>query len=358
LSRVFNFVRRLRLAHARYGRPYPALLAEFMELRGHQGYTPKEIFQCDLLNRQPMEEKRQTTLSKNTMVSLQQQLNPQAASLLVEDKSLFYPYCRDRGLPIPRLLALWGPEGGGTADGVPLRNDSDWTAFFSSLDQDEVVIKPSLGVYGRGVRFLRRNGDNWRDHDGRRLAAGDIVRELRQDTAFDRFVVQERVMPHAGFVELSGTDYLQTLRVITGIRGDADVRVLCAEQKIICGRAAISNFAWGTLGNAVSNVELKTGTLSDVIMARADGVGMDPIDRHPVTGRAFAGFVLPFWQESCALCKRAALEFLPLRTVGWDVAVTAHGPVLIEGNAWWDPHIHARSMGAFLGYAGSMLGKA
>jgi hypothetical protein len=51
----------------------------------------------------------------------------------------------------------------------------------------------------------------------------------------------------------------------------------------------------------------------------------------------FRGFAIPLWAEACALVERAALAFLPLRTIGWDVAVTPRGALLIEGNVTWDP---------------------
>jgi len=32
-----------------------------------------------------------------------------------------------------------------------------------------------------------------------------------------------------------------------------------------------------------------------------------------------------------------AVKFWPLRTIGWDVALTPNGPRIVEGNVWWDP---------------------
>jgi len=69
----------------------------------------------------------------------------------------------------------------------------------------------------------------------------------------------------------------------------------------------------------------------------APGGGFLPVDRHPETGVTFSGFQLPFWAEVCALARRAARAFLPIRTIGWDFAMTAGGPCLIEGNFWADP---------------------
>jgi hypothetical protein len=51
-------------------------------------------------------------------------------------------------------------------------------------------------------------------------------------------------------------------------------------------------------------------------------------------------FKLPHWQEARKLAERAARLFLPLRTIGWDVALTEEGPLLLEGNAEWDPFNH------------------
>ena len=38
-----------------------------------------------------------------------------------------------------------------------------------------------------------------------------------------------------------------------------------------------------------------------------------------------------------ALAKALAVAFMPMRAIGWDIAVTPEGPVCVEGNARWDP---------------------
>jgi hypothetical protein len=44
------------------------------------------------------------------------------------------------------------------------------------------------------------------------------------------------------------------------------------------------------------------------------------------------------WNAVVELGKKAALAFLPSKCLGWDIAVTPAGPVLIEANRYWDPH--------------------
>jgi len=48
-------------------------------------------------------------------------------------------------------------------------------------------------------------------------------------------------------------------------------------------------------------------------------------------------FTLPCWFETSVLVKQPALKFLPLRAIGWDVAITPDGPCILEANSYWDP---------------------
>ena len=52
---------------------------------------------------------------------------------------------------------------------------------------------------------------------------------------------------------------------------------------------------------------------------------------HPDTGFRFAGFEVPYFPEVLAAAKNAAAH-VPHELIGWDIAVTEAGPVIIEGN--------------------------
>ena len=54
---------------------------------------------------------------------------------------------------------------------------------------------------------------------------------------------------------------------------------------------------------------------------------------HPVTKVAFDGFEIPFRSEVLDIVDRG-MDLCPeAGYVGWNVAITQHGPVLIEGNS-------------------------
>ena len=54
---------------------------------------------------------------------------------------------------------------------------------------------------------------------------------------------------------------------------------------------------------------------------------------HPDTGVRFEGHAVPFYEEAVALCRRAHLALVPdLFLIGWDVAITPRGPLILEPN--------------------------
>jgi hypothetical protein len=74
-----------------------------------------------------------------------------------------------------------------------------------------------------------------------------------------------------------------------------------------------------------------------------------PMEAHPDTGRRVAGEMLPSWPEARDLALEAHRRFPTLGSVGWDVALTPDGPVLVEGNPVWCVTLvqmtHARPLG-------------
>jgi len=65
-------------------------------------------------------------------------------------------------------------------------------------------------------------------------------------------------------------------------------------------------------------------------------------DRHPVTGVAITGRIVPEWGVLAALAERAHRVTRDRVLVGWDIAVTPSGPMLLEGNSYPDMHYPQR----------------
>ncbi|MBS5507777.1 MAG: hypothetical protein KHX31_03990 [Akkermansia sp.] len=62
--------------------------------------------------------------------------------------------------------------------------------------------------------------------------------------------------------------------------------------------------------------------------------------QHPDTGIPFSGFQIPFFEESRQLALSAHQLFPGIHSIGWDIAVTPEGPVIIEANRDWGTLLH------------------
>lgn len=107
---------------------------------------------------------------------------------------------------------------------------------------------------------------------------------------------------------------------------------------------------WGTALSVATQPHLDNFSQNGLTLAlspqgRVQGVARyrDPHrpaeSHHPLTGVAFEGFQVPFFQEALRLCQEAALRLPAVSTISWDVAILPNGPCLIEGNHNWNAHI-------------------
>jgi len=53
---------------------------------------------------------------------------------------------------------------------------------------------------------------------------------------------------------------------------------------------------------------------------------------HPVTKTKIVGFKIPYFKEALDIVLEASTIIKEVRLVGWDIAITDNGPIMIEGN--------------------------
>lgn len=82
-------------------------------------------------------------------------------------------------------------------------------------------------------------------------------------------------------------------------------------------------------GGSFAGVDEKTGI---IVTTAIDGKN-NRFECHPNTGVKILGFQIPFWKEVLELTERALRHVDGIDFVGWDVAITESGPVIVEGNS-------------------------
>jgi hypothetical protein len=323
-----------------HGAPPARTIARALALRAAGGFAVRESMSQGLLDPAlPIGRALRVRISRRRSMRAQDRVNPAAARRLLDDKVAFARLAQEHGLPAPRTIAvLGGPEGDRGPDGLPL-GERGWSALIADDPAQGIVVKPAGGGHGHGVRVLRREGGGFRE-DGAVLSPDALRASLARE---GRHVVQERLVDHPDLQAINRSDALQTVRVVTMRSGDDTPFVVAANVKLAARDAVIDNFDGGRRGGFIAFADPRTGTISELLVPRPGGVGAVPVERHPVTGRGVIGRVLPVWPEVVSVAVRAAAAVAPLRTAGWDIAMTADGAVLIEGNARWETPPHPSS---------------
>lgn len=84
----------------------------------------------------------------------------------------------------------------------------------------------------------------------------------------------------------------------------------------------------GGAGGIMVGVDQMTGLVNTNGLDEVGGV----YETHPGSGTRFKGYQLPEWDALLALCRKAAEEVPAIKYIGWDLAHTPAGWVLVEGN--------------------------
>lgn len=235
----------------------------------------------------------------------------------LDHKARFHAACTRLGLPVAPVLARVerGRVAWVTAEGLPRR---------------DLMLKPCGSSSGMGIeRWVRAaDRDAWDMGRHRLDERGLLERALALALASgDGYLICPRLVnePDTARFTLGG---LATFRVVTARRAGEDPRAMVMALRMPTGHAAVDNFHAGGIAAAV---DLETGR-----MGPAQGMEVsEPFLRHPDTGARIDGHVLPRWREVHELAVAAHGRFPDFSTVGWDVALTTDGPILMEANTFW-----------------------
>lgn len=337
LPQLAELGRATRAAMREYGEGPAAVLRRMRRLRA-RGFTYTEAVDEGLLDPAMPDGVRGRYLSRHVREIRQNVLNPLSLEDFTEEKLTFARYAESLGIPVPRTYGTAGRAGGWNRVAGRMVTGPDGFARMVAEDlADEFVIKPVLGYLGLGLRVLRRDGAVLVDQDGRRIDAAALHAELDADPAFDLFLIQERLHNHPDVDALHASPMLQTSRVTSLVTAGGQVRMLFVSLKVGTGTGGADNYRVGETGNGVAYVDLDTGLLGPALVPRPGRLGPIPaseLDGHPIEGRP-----MPLLAECLDLVTRHAHAFLPMRTLGWDIALTARGPVVVEVNNFWaSPH--------------------
>ncbi|WP_051907963.1 sugar-transfer associated ATP-grasp domain-containing protein [Flavimarina sp. Hel_I_48] len=201
-----------------------------------------------------------------------------------------------------------------------LETTADLIQFFRKVMQesqkDSLFLKDH-GAHGGADCFLLKLGD---------LEAK--LEEIEPILLNGSFIHQETVLQHAELNKIYGHS-LNTMRFETYIDRDNKKHIRTCYIRFGANGSVIDNSSAGGIGVPVN---IETGQLYEKGFKRASGLNMANIYlEHPNSEHPFEGFIIPHFEAAKQLVFDC-MKFVPDRYIGWDVAIAANGPVLIEGN--------------------------
>ena len=325
-------------AIAAAGRPLPLQAIDMLRLGWGEGIDPI-VYQTLELYRPERRHWADHALSRfeigNGLLRRLHKLQPKphGARVNLGDKLAFHACCRSHGLPTPRILihASAGVLG--------------WleAADEAALDRD-LFIKPRQWRGARSSLWLQRVAPlTWRTKQGAIWGRDALFDHLRRASLKRDMLLQEMLTNHPAIADLAEQSLI-ALRVITSTDESGAPLTTHAMLRVISKleprwhskreHAAIIDLASGRLGRMCNDKDLWPGCWSD---------------RHPVTGAQVVGRLLPDWPRIRALAEQAQRVFADRMLVGWDIALTPAGPVILEGNSYPDVHflqrVHAQPIG-------------
>jgi hypothetical protein len=344
ISRITNtfsrYARAARFFALEPGRTWLGSWAAILWFRIRHGMSPFYLALFTIDGKWPQNPSEYVQHQIDKVESFMHRMNPVAAYAAVDDKVEFYLRCRRRTLPTPRILTAVPPPGSistRTGAEIPLsRTAEEFRANLTESGIEEFFCKPLDGINGKGGFGFTVRGFSGSKNSGASPAEQLFERVCEAASRYGSMIVQERVALHPHMRSISPSGALSTVRVVTSLEHGNEVRLVASILKICVGTNETDNFARGLKGNLIANIDPATGRLSAAIgSVNPDFPLLRSLQNHPDNNAKIAGFQLPDWDQLLSLVKVAHREFSEFWTLGWDIALTDKGPILIEANPVW-----------------------
>jgi len=260
--------------------------------RYHVGYLDYVIFGFADIGH----DKRKTYMVMDDNLHYAQKYNAPEAAAIFNDKSRF---CETFKKYLHRSFMDLRDE----------KNTAEKLADFCR-GQKAVFVKEPVSFGGLGVQKIDLKDDT--DYES-------LYKYLTENKLFH---VEELICQHEGMEKISPRS-VNTIRICT-VQHGGKANFMYALVRMGNGKV-VDN---ATSGGMYSLVQ-PDGTLSKLAFCDKAATYYD---KHPQSGIPFENFPIPFFKEAVEMCKEASFVVPTMEYVGWDVAITPEGPVLVEGN--------------------------
>ncbi len=350
-----KFARQLREARKVGKKPSFGRLVDIVKSGLRYRLSPLEYylygFDADGITRK----KRFSYLSNERIVRIfRPALNNRRWISVLENKLLFFHYYSQFKLPVVNVYGFYYPDRGFFLDGTSLRGKDDFVKWIKKSGIKDLVVKPVGSLGGKGIKIFTRviSPELALGNDGKEYTLGEIfsfmdnditARQPREDP-FRGYIIEAKISQDPVMNVLSGAS-LNTIRVSTIITKHNEVLIDFAMIRMGKAGSLTDNLHQG---GYVVNIQIEKGELDEKTFGYRGEEGPWIEEKEQKVKQLFTKGRIPYWDAIVSLVKKTAALSPELRSVGWDIALSKDGPVLMEGNDNWDMVIAQVLAGGYL----------
>lgn len=260
------------------------------------GFSPQEYFTFEL--EKLSHAGRKTFVTRRNKNSYYAKLNNKNYNMYLNKKTEMYRKFRE----------FYG------RDAQPLYDETDREAFRAFVNRHPVFIyKPSDDFGGKGIKII------------------DVTKTTGVNDTFDILISQgsgivEELIEQGEALAQFHPQSVNTVRAVTCLNSSNEPEIQWCFLRMGMGGNHTDNASGGGLQ---AMIDPETGIINSVGRDWKGDVHMT----HPDTGVQLMGFKLPEWDKAMELLKKVSNVIPELRLVGWDLAYSKNGWILIEGNS-------------------------
>jgi len=240
-------------------------------------------------------DQRETFMNMNEHLEMTRRLNDRAYYDVFDDKCRFYK----------RFAAFL------KRDYVDLHDGEEAFAAFCGK-HPVFFVKQPVSYGGLGVKKI----ENQNSED---------IKALYERLTQEGFWLAEEAIVQDERMAYLNPAAVNTVRVVTIVNDAGEVKVVYALLRVGSGKNDVDNVSSGGMYTLLT----EEGETVHPFFCDKD---VAYYTSHPVTGRDLLHFKVPDYEKAVEMCREAARVVPQMRYIGWDIAITGQGPVMVEGN--------------------------
>lgn len=255
-------------------------------------------------------------------------INSVGFSLLTRDKTIFQVISLGLNVPVTDIFATYGRRAEIRPWSVLLSED-DLIQFLRKPGTEQIFIKPDNLQRGHGTLALGKRFDenSWKQApSGKLISMDEVLNHFKDHSRVKTWIFQRLIKPMP-FTERIVPGVVCTVRIVTLVINGNGV-ILYSIVRFGDGKTAADNYDGA---GVVAQVDVESGCIGDTVVFE-NGLPLYG-KNHVHTGVKITGEIIPDWDMIKAAVSESALKYSWFNCLGWDVALAADGPIILEANS-------------------------